>query len=221
MAFTLAYCLYLAQYAIALPRTYLHRRRRAERLENGRVLDREIRALGYQCSYSTVVQYVRPRRRCRQPEATMRFETEPGERAQVHWGNLSYIGAGGKKRRVWVFVMTMACPCAPSPGNSASLATQCANTPTPRDRPPRSSVPRSEPSCWGYANPNALPNNRPNVFAFHLIVQNRWTTINAGPITSNIDNLILPHSVAGVGPSAPPMLRLIRRRQWATRPLPC
>ena len=133
----------------------------------------------------------------------------------------SYIGAGGKKRRVWVFVMTMACPCAPSPGNSASLATQCANTPTPRDRPPRSSVPRSEPSCWGYANPNALPNNRPNVFAFHLIVQNRWTTINAGPITSNIDNLILPHSVAGVGPSAPPMLRLIRRRQWATRPPPC
>ena len=50
-------------------------RRIAEGLENCRVLNREIRALGYQGSYSTVVQYVRPRRRCRQPEATMRFET--------------------------------------------------------------------------------------------------------------------------------------------------
>ena len=81
--------------------------RMAEGLENCRVLDREIRALGYQGSYSTVVQYVRPRRRCRQPEATMRFETAPGEQAQVDWGSLSYIGADGKKRRVWVFVMTL------------------------------------------------------------------------------------------------------------------
>ena len=81
--------------------------RMAEGLENCRVLDREIRALGYQGSYSTVVQYVRPRRRCRQPEATMRFETAPGEQAQVDWGSLSYIGADGRQRRVWVFVMTL------------------------------------------------------------------------------------------------------------------
>ena len=64
------------------------------------MLDREIRALGYHGSYSTIVQYLRLRRRCRKPEATMRFETEPGERAQVHWGSLSYVGADGKKRRV-------------------------------------------------------------------------------------------------------------------------
>ena len=37
----------------------------------------------------------------------MRFETAPGEQAQVDWGSLSYIGADGKQRRVWVFVMTM------------------------------------------------------------------------------------------------------------------
>ena len=60
--------------------------RMAEGLENCRVLDREIRALGYRGSYSTVVQYVRPRRRWRQPEATMRFETAPGEQAHVDWG---------------------------------------------------------------------------------------------------------------------------------------
>ena len=82
-------------------------RRMAEGLENCRVLDREVRALGYQGSYSTVVQYVRPRRQHKQPEATMRFETVPGEQAQVDWGSLPYIGGDGKRRRVWVFVMTL------------------------------------------------------------------------------------------------------------------
>ena len=51
----------------------------AEGLENCRVLDREVRTQGYQGSYSTVVQYVRPRRQHKQPEATMRFETASGE----------------------------------------------------------------------------------------------------------------------------------------------
>ena len=82
-------------------------RRMAEGLENCRVVDREVRALGYQGSYSTVVQYVRPRRQHKQPEATMRFETAPGEQAQVDWGSLPYIGRDGKRHRVWVFVMTL------------------------------------------------------------------------------------------------------------------
>jgi len=75
-------------------------RRMAEGLDNCRVLDREIRALGYEGSYSTLVQYVRPRRRRLQPEATMRFETAPGEQAQVDWGSLSYLRFDGK-RRIW------------------------------------------------------------------------------------------------------------------------
>ena len=37
----------------------------------------------------------------------MRFETAPGEQAQVDWGSLPYVGEDGKRRRVWVFVMTM------------------------------------------------------------------------------------------------------------------
>ena len=84
-------------------------RRLAEGLENCVVLLRELRALGYQGSYTILVEYVRPRRRGRQPEATMRFETAPGEQAQVDWGSLPYIGEDGKRRRVWVFVMTMGC----------------------------------------------------------------------------------------------------------------
>ena len=67
-------------------------RRLAEGLENCVVLLRELRARGYQGSYTILVEYVRPRRRGRQPEATMRFETAPGEQAQVDWG--SVIGGG-------------------------------------------------------------------------------------------------------------------------------
>ena len=81
--------------------------RMAEGLENCMVLHRELTGLGYDGGYSILKGYVSPRRRCRQPEATMRFETAPGEQAPVDWGNLSYIGADGKQRRVWVFVMTM------------------------------------------------------------------------------------------------------------------
>ena len=73
----------------------------AEGLENCRVLDREVRAPGRQGGCSTVVQHVRPRRRHRQPE------TAPGEQAQVDWASLPYIGEDGKRRRVWVFVLTM------------------------------------------------------------------------------------------------------------------
>ena len=60
------------------------------------MLDREIRALGYQGQLFDGGAMLRPRRRCRQPEATMRFETAPGEQAQVDWGSLSYIGADGR-----------------------------------------------------------------------------------------------------------------------------
>ena len=82
-------------------------RRWAEGLENCVVLLRELRALGYEGAYSTLTEHVRPRRKGGQPEATMRFETAPGEQAQVDWGSLGYVGADGKKHRVWVFVMTM------------------------------------------------------------------------------------------------------------------
>ena len=41
----------------------------------------------------------------------MRFETGPGEQAQVDWGSLPYIGEDGKRRRAWVFVMTKGRSC--------------------------------------------------------------------------------------------------------------
>ena len=81
--------------------------RLAEELENCVVLLRELRARGYQGSYTVLIEYVRPRRQGRQPKATVRFETAPGEQAQVDWGSLPYTGEDGRKHRIWVFVMTM------------------------------------------------------------------------------------------------------------------
>ena len=71
------------------------------------VLHRELRARGYEGGYSILKAYVSPKRRPRQPDATMRFETAPGEQAQVDWGSLAYIGQDGRKHRIWVFVMTL------------------------------------------------------------------------------------------------------------------
>ena len=82
-------------------------RRLDEGLENCVVLHRELKALGYDGGYSILKAYVSPRRRPRQPDATMRFQTAPGEQAQVDWGSLAYIGGDGKKRRIRVFVMTL------------------------------------------------------------------------------------------------------------------
>ena len=79
----------------------------SEGLENCVVLHRELRTLGYDGGYSILKSYVSPRRRRRQPDATMLFETAPGEQAQVDWGSLAYLDEGGRKHRIWVFVMTM------------------------------------------------------------------------------------------------------------------
>ena len=66
-------------------------RRISEGLENCVVLHRELKALGYDGGYSILNSYVSPRRRRRQPDATMRFETAPGEQPQVDWGWLAYL----------------------------------------------------------------------------------------------------------------------------------
>ena len=58
-------------------------RRLSKGLENCMVLLRELRSCGYEGSYTTLPEYVRPRRQRRQPQATVRFETGQGEQAQV------------------------------------------------------------------------------------------------------------------------------------------
>ena len=82
-------------------------RRLSEGLENCVVLLRELEGLGYQGGYSMVKTCVSPRRRRCRVQATVRFETEPGEQAQVDWGSFAYTDEKGRKRRLWAFVMVL------------------------------------------------------------------------------------------------------------------
>ena len=78
-------------------------RRLSEGLENCVVPQRELEGLGYQGGYSLLKKYVSPRRRRSQVQATVRFETDPGEQAQVDWGSFNYVDEKGRKRRLWPY----------------------------------------------------------------------------------------------------------------------
>ena len=74
---------------------------------NARKLYQEIRELGYEGKESQVRSFVQPYRPRRQSVATVRYETEPGEQAQVDWGYFGYIVHNGKRRRLYGFLMTL------------------------------------------------------------------------------------------------------------------
>lgn len=83
------------------------RERLADGVENSVVLLREIKARGYQGGHSTLKEFLRPLRRRRRVKATVRFETLPGEQAQVDFGRFRYELADGGARHVWAFVMVL------------------------------------------------------------------------------------------------------------------
>lgn len=82
-----------------------------ERIEDGvlnaRKLFGEIRAQGYPGGESQVREWVHPLREPREPLATMRFETPPGEQAQVDWGHFGRITHRGRLCWLYGFVMTL------------------------------------------------------------------------------------------------------------------
>jgi transposase len=67
----------------------------------------EIQKQGYPGGKSLVKNFVRPYRQARQAQATVRYETEPGEQAQVDWGHFGCIEHNGRRRKLYVFVMTL------------------------------------------------------------------------------------------------------------------
>lgn len=74
---------------------------------NARKLFREIVAQGYPGGERQVRYFVQPFREARRSEATVRFETEPGQQAQVDWGYFGSIQHEGRQRRLYCFVMTL------------------------------------------------------------------------------------------------------------------
>lgn len=75
---------------------------------NGVVLHRELQALGFTGGYLQVQRYLQPLRAARQwaALATMRFETGPGEQAQVDFGQLR-VWIGDVETPVHLFVFTL------------------------------------------------------------------------------------------------------------------
>ena len=82
-------------------------RRMADGAFNCVVLLAEIRALGYQGGVTQLKEFVQPHRRQFRVQASRRFETGPGEQAQVDWGYLGQFQLDGILRRVWLFVMVL------------------------------------------------------------------------------------------------------------------
>ena len=73
-------------------------------------LSEEIKAMGYQGAVDAVQRYLQkidePRKAL--TKATVRFETPPGEQAQVDWAEVgSYLDEAGAKRKVYAFVMIL------------------------------------------------------------------------------------------------------------------
>lgn len=82
-------------------------RRLAAGVDNCAVLLRELRTQGYTGGYTILKDYVKPFRRLPQVKATMRYETNPGEQAQVDWGLFRHTVPEGGTRQVWAFVMVL------------------------------------------------------------------------------------------------------------------
>jgi transposase len=83
------------------------RERVTEGVDNCVVLLRELEARGYTGKYTVLKDFVQPLRRRRAALATMRYETAPGEQAQVDFGHCTYATPEGTTRGIWVFVLVL------------------------------------------------------------------------------------------------------------------
>jgi transposase len=74
---------------------------------NAVVLMRELRERGYAGGYSTVKEYLQPKREESRAAAVRRFETPPGRQAQVDWGHLGTLQIDGQEYRLSGFTFTL------------------------------------------------------------------------------------------------------------------
>jgi transposase len=62
---------------------------------------------GYAGGYTILTDWLRPQRECARVAAVRRFETAPGEQAQVDWGHLGGVEMSGQVRQLWGFTFTL------------------------------------------------------------------------------------------------------------------
>ena len=73
----------------------------------GTRLLREIGERGYTGSYTIVKDYVRQVKGAKPKPAFVRFETDPGEQAQVDWSRFGWTEFDGKRMKLWCFSMVL------------------------------------------------------------------------------------------------------------------
>lgn len=79
----------------------------AQGCTNGKVLLREVRDRGYQGSYTTLKDFLRPLRKEERWRAEIRWEAPRGMYAQADWGYFTAQLPDGSKMRLYAFVMTV------------------------------------------------------------------------------------------------------------------
>ncbi len=85
---------------------------------NAVVLLREVRDRGYTGGYSILKGYLHPKRQAARAVAVRRFETPPGQQAQVDWGHLGVLEDAAHRQAMWGFVFTL--------GHSRAMAADAA-----------------------------------------------------------------------------------------------
>ena len=85
---------------------YVRERIEGYNLSGDRILE-EIRAKGYRGGYTILTDYCRKLRNDRKVKAVYRFETKPGEQAQVDYGDFGPIEIDGAVRRLHCFSMVL------------------------------------------------------------------------------------------------------------------
>ena len=89
------------------PYTPYLKQRLADGVFNAQKLFHEIAAQGYPGQRGLVRTFVQPFRQARAAQATVRFETAPGEQAQVDWGHFGSIEHRGRLRTLYAFLFTL------------------------------------------------------------------------------------------------------------------
>lgn len=79
----------------------------AEGVLNANKLYSEIQVQGYTGSRSQLRAFIHPMRPDRVGQATVRFETQPGQQAQADWAHFGLIDHHGHQRRLYAFLMTL------------------------------------------------------------------------------------------------------------------
>lgn len=85
---------------------YLEQRLRAG-VWNAQVLLRELRQRSYSGGYTILKDWLHPQRAAARVVAVRRFETLPGEQAQVDWEHLGDLEINGQARKLWGFAFTL------------------------------------------------------------------------------------------------------------------